>query len=95
VPGEAARARISTRQRERQAEENAWNAAHPERPDPDRFRREVLPLIRDVSLRELSRRTGLSVAYCARIRRGVEVPHARWWGLIAGPISIPPRAESR
>jgi hypothetical protein len=29
-------------------------------------------------LRELARRTGLSVAYCVLIRRGEEVPHARW-----------------
>jgi hypothetical protein len=33
---------------------------------------------RGVPLRELARRTGLSVAYCVLIRRGEEVPHARW-----------------
>ena len=75
----AARKQLGARQRQRQREENEWNAAHPERADPDEFRREVLPAIQGVPLSELSRRTGLSVAYCARIRRGEEVPHARWW----------------
>jgi len=75
----AARAQLGQRQSERQREENAWNATRPERADPATFRREVLPAIQGVPVRELARRTGLSVAYCARIRRGEEVPHARWW----------------
>lgn len=75
----AARARMAERQRERQREENEWNAAHPERPGPESFRRDVLPGIRDVPLAALARRTGLSVPYLARIRRGYEVPHRRWW----------------
>jgi hypothetical protein len=28
--------------------------------------------------------SGLSVAYCGRIRRGEEVPHERWWPIIMG-----------
>jgi CRISPR-associated endonuclease Cas1 len=79
----SARDRISGRQRERQREENDWNAVHPLRADPDEFRRKVLPAIQGVPLRELARRTGLSVGYCARVRRGEEVPHARWWGALA------------
>jgi hypothetical protein len=47
------------------------------------FRRDVLPAIQGVPLREPARRTGLSVGYLARVRRGEEVPHARWWGLLA------------
>jgi len=74
-----ARERIGDRQRVRQREENAWNAANPERSDPEVFRLDVLPALQGVPVRELARRTGLSVAYCARIRRGEEVPHARWW----------------
>jgi hypothetical protein len=80
--GAEARVQISRRQRERQREENAWNAEHPERADPAVFRMEVLPAIQAVPLRELARRTGLSVPYCARIRRGEEVPHLRWWELL-------------
>lgn len=81
--GTLARGRIAERQRERQREENEWNAAHPERPGSDDFRRDVLPAIQGVSLGELARRTGLSIAYCARIRRGEEVPHPRWWTILA------------
>ena len=81
--GVAARAQIGARQRARQHEENAWNATHPERPDPEAFRREALRGIQGVSLRELARRTGLSVAYSARIRRGEEVPHPRWWEVLS------------
>ncbi len=44
--------------------------------------RDVLPAIQGVPLRELGRRTGLSVGYLARIRRGEEVPHQRWWDLL-------------
>lgn len=67
----------------RQREENAWNAEHPERADPEVFRRDVLPAIEGVPLSELARRTGLSVSYCGLIRRGVEVPHERWWEKLA------------
>jgi CRISPR-associated endonuclease Cas1 len=79
-----AKDRIARSQRERQREENEWNADHPEPRDPDGFRRDVLPAIQGVPLRELARRTGLSVPYCGRIRRGVEVPHPRWWGMLVG-----------
>jgi CRISPR-associated endonuclease Cas1 len=85
--GPDARARIGSRLRERQREEQAWNAEHPERPEPEVFRREVLPAIQDVTLRELSRRTGLSVAYLARVRRGQEMPHVRWWAELTQPFS--------
>lgn len=73
---------MAARQRERQRQENAWNETHPERPGPDEFRRDVLPAIQNVSLGELARRTSLSVPYLARVRRGEEVPHARWWDVL-------------
>ena len=77
-----ARARMGERQRERQRQENEWNAAHPERPGPEVFRHEVLPAILSVSLGELARRTGLSASYLGLVRRGVEVPHPRWWPVL-------------
>lgn len=79
---DGARARMGARQQERQREENEWNAAHPKRAEPEVFRREVLPGLQGVPLRELARRTGLSVSNCARIRRGEAVPHERWWGVL-------------
>lgn len=48
------------------------------------FRTSVLPAIQGVSLGALARRTGLSVPYLARVRRGEEVPHPRWWELLTG-----------
>jgi hypothetical protein len=72
-------ARLRASQAARQAEENAWNEAHPVRPRPEEFRDEVLPLLQDVSASRLARETGLSLGYCARIKRGEEVPHSRWW----------------
>jgi hypothetical protein len=86
----AARQKLGSRQRERQREENAWNATHPERADPGTFRREVLPAITGVPLRELARRTGLSVGYLARVRRGEEVPHARWWPMLCKRLTRSP-----
>jgi len=89
--GEAARARISSQQKQRQREENGWNAAHSEPSDPEAYRRGVLPAIQGVPIRELARRTGLSVAYCARVRRGDEVPHERWWSMLLVRDSTTPR----
>jgi CRISPR-associated endonuclease Cas1 len=76
-------AKMAARQRARQAEENAWNRDHPSRPDPTSFKTEVLPALQGISLGEMSRRTGLSVGYCARIKRGEAVPHPRWWAALA------------
>jgi hypothetical protein len=78
----AARANVAASPRARQREENEWNAAHPERLGPDAFRRDVLPALQGVSLGALAQRTGLSVPYLARVRRGEEVPHPRWWEVL-------------
>lgn len=56
----------------------AWDQAN-ERPEPAVFTREILPLIKDVPLRNLQRETGLSIRYCSFIRRGLKVPHPRHW----------------
>jgi hypothetical protein len=47
---------------------------------PEDFREQIYPLLADVSIRELARRTGLSLAYCRQIKRGQVVPHPMWWG---------------
>nr|BAL53911.1 hypothetical protein HGMM_F11C09C19 [uncultured prokaryote] len=41
----------------------------------ERFRREIGPKLRSIPLRRMSRVTGLSVYYCAQIRKGERVPH--------------------
>jgi hypothetical protein len=63
----------------RHEEQLAWERANPAAADPDRFRVEILPQIQQISIRRLAGATGLSLRYCALIRRGLRVPHARWW----------------
>ncbi len=76
--GEAAHKRGQSNAR-RVREAVAWNAANPERPDPEVFRREILPRLEGVPLSAIVRATGLSLRYCSLIRRGLYVPHARHW----------------
>lgn len=63
----------------RHQEQLAWERANPVGADPDRFRVEILPMIQQVSIRRLAAATGLSLGYCAQVRRGEQVPHPRWW----------------
>lgn len=42
----------------------------------------MLPLIREVPVRRLAAMTGLSVGYCALVRRGLRTPHRRWWEVL-------------
>ena len=72
------RAKVGRANARRRAEELAWDAEH-ERPDPEQFRREVLPAIQGVPLSRLASASGLSVQQCGVIRRGLAVPHARHW----------------
>jgi hypothetical protein len=75
--GEAARRRGET-MRQRMSEIRAWEAQHP-RPDPEVFRREILPLLRTIPIRRIAREVGISLRYASLIRRGEYVPHPRWW----------------
>ena len=70
------KAAASVRTQEALAE---WRRRSPEGEDPAVFRREVLPLIQSVPISRLIEVTGLSEAYCYRIRRGEIVPHLRHW----------------
>ena len=51
----------------------------------ERFTAEVLPKLEAVSARGLSSATGLSVSYCAEVKRGERVPHPRWWAALGRP----------
>ena len=75
--GEAAR-RSGEKMRQRMNEVRPWEAQHP-RPDPEVFRREILPLLRTVPVRRIAREVGISLRYASLIRRGEYVPHPRWW----------------
>ena len=48
------------------------------------FTQEILPLIKDISLGQLERATGLSKRYCSFIWQGLKVPHPRHWEKLRG-----------
>jgi CRISPR-associated endonuclease Cas1 len=76
--GQAGRRRSRT-MRQRKAEAAEWDAHQLEPSDVEQFKRDVLPAIQDIPLRELAEATGLSLRYVALIRRGERVPHSRHW----------------
>jgi hypothetical protein len=87
----AAKAKHAASQARRRAEQKAWDAAHPDRPDPEVFRQEIWPRLKGMSIHALCQATGLSTAQCWRIRRGDLVPHSRWWETLRGfGAAIPP-----
>lgn len=47
--------------------------------DREAFRRDILPMLQSLPLSRLMQATGLSLRYCALIRRGDCIPHARHW----------------
>jgi hypothetical protein len=55
-----------------------WDQANP-RPDPEIFRRDILPGLQHCSPQKMAEATGLSRPYCALIRQGTYVPHPRHW----------------
>ena len=57
----------------------AWERRQTDAFDPGIFAGEIGPKLRAVSLAAMMRATGLSRPYCAMIRRGARVPHARHW----------------
>lgn len=75
--GEARRKRGATiGQRNQEAQE--WDGKHA-RPDPSEFARAILPGLRGVPIERMVEVTGLSLRYCSLIRRGLRVPHPRYW----------------
>jgi CRISPR-associated endonuclease Cas1 len=54
-----------------------WDRTH-ERPDPEIFTLEILPMLQSATLPQMRAATGLSLTMCANIRRGY-VPHPRHW----------------
>ena len=78
----SAREKVGASQARRHREEKEWDAVHLEPPDRAIFRAQILPTLASVSISRIARVTGLSVAYCARIKRGHAIPHARWWEVL-------------
>jgi len=59
-----------------------WNKMQQIEPDVHVFRQEILPRLRDISLSTLASETGFSLGYCSFIRRGIRIPHPRWWNIL-------------
>jgi len=89
--GGEAGCRRATKVAESRREAVEWGRSNGPRPDPEAFRREVLPLIRKTPAATLAELTGLSRPYCAAILRGDRVPHPRWWAPMSGVGVIPGR----
>ncbi len=56
----------------------AWDRHHGPA-DQQVYKREILPRLANVTLRQLGAATGLSKTTCSQIRRGLKVPHPRHW----------------
>jgi len=56
-----------------------WDRDHSGDADLATFAQEIAPKLAAVSLARMMDATGLSRPYCAMIRRGEKVPHARHW----------------
>jgi CRISPR-associated endonuclease Cas1 len=75
--GQAARMRATSLMR-RKWEAAEWDRQH-KRPDPEEFRKRILPKLKTVPLGQMVKATGLSLIYCSLVRRGVYLPHPRHW----------------
>jgi hypothetical protein len=76
----ASQTRRAATQRERGAARRAWERERAGQEfDPDAFRRDVGPGLRDAPLAAMMEATGLSRRYCWLIRRGKFVPHTMYW----------------
>ncbi len=82
LTAEANAKRSETRKAQRAAE-LAWEGEHPGPPDLEYFKTAIAPRLEAMSAGAISRATGLSVAYCAEVKRGERVPHPRWWDTLA------------
>ena len=83
---EANERRRQTRTEQRRAE-LAWEREHPGLANRAEFLAEIQPRLQRRSARELADATGMSVGYCAAIKRGQRVPHGRWWEYLRRPSS--------
>jgi CRISPR-associated protein Cas1 len=77
--GGAAAAMRGTRNAAHQQANAAFDADQEDELDPEAFRRDILPLLRDAPTAAIVAATGLSQPYCNMIKRGSYVPHPRHW----------------
>jgi len=61
------------------AAREAWDKEHAGQLDPATYARHIAPHLDSHSVRAIRAATGLSLRYCALIRKGERIPHARHW----------------
>jgi len=77
------------------AAEAAWASSGATCPVTEQQLHEVvLPALREVSLTDMQRVTGLANSSCSRIRRGLMTPHPRHWEALA-ELACPRSTENR
>lgn len=60
-----------------------WERLHGSTVELDHYRRDVAPIVEQLSPRELRRLTGYSYGYCVGIVRGERVLHPMHWGVLS------------
>ena len=65
----------------------AWEKVHPGPHDVNVFTRDIAPALVHVTLPQIMQATGLSSAYCWRIRKGERVPHPMYWAALERLVS--------
>ena len=88
---EDGRQRVAAATRSTVAAAREWQRTH-RWPEPGTWERDYAPLLSSLSVTRLAQATGLSEAYCRRIKRGEVVPHPMWWETVqdvsAGQLAI-------
>jgi CRISPR-associated endonuclease Cas1 len=77
--GGKARRKRSVRNSEVQKANLMWERAQARIPEPEEFGRTVLPKLRAVRVGQMAQASGLSWAYCSKIKKGQYMPHPRHW----------------
>ena len=76
---EAGRARVAAASTERVGEARECQRTHTWPSDLGAFACEIAPGLKSVPAAEIAAATGLSIAYCRRLRLGQLTPHPMWW----------------
>jgi CRISP-associated protein Cas1 len=80
----AARAKRAEKSRQTSLAIRAWEREHGRASDRTRYAREILPIIRAMSVAELAPSTGLSKFYCRQVQHGERVLHEIHWEKLPG-----------
>ena len=82
------RAKIGRNNRTRQLAIQEWEKRNGRSWDVEVFRREILPRLQGVTVAKTATATGLSIQYCSRVRRTLNVPHPLHWQALAGLVGV-------